>query len=222
MDRETKAMLFSVLHLPPLPVVVNLTDSEDHTLVVGEATESSHALLGNVLDFWTLARDYDKNMERMQAQVMCISNFRVELEQLDRDHNVKTCAVEKIYELYCRHTRDWFTCYDKSLGNQLYTRPWDYVVVGDKVHKNMCDYTKAQFYHMSLGNLKVDERVGYGELLRQCAMLRLEVGGESCSWVGGSCWGDEVIPAAEEEHGSTEAACPCAVPDPSSPIGGFA
>ena len=178
MDREMKAMLFSVLHLPPLPAVVNLTDSEDHTLVVGEATESSHSLLSNMLDWCAISQDHEKNLERMQSQMGCMSNFLMELKQLDRDCSLKTCPVERIYDFYCKHTRAWFACYNMSLGNQLYTRPWDHVVVGDKVHKNMCDYAKAQFYHMSMAG-SVDERLAYGELLRQCAMLRLEVGAES-------------------------------------------
>ena len=186
-------MLFSVLHLPPLPALVHKVDEDDHSLVVGEKTESSHSLLGNMLDWCAVSQDHDKNMERMAAQVRCVNNFMNELMQLDSEVDLRTCNINRIYDLYCRHTREWFWCYGKRMGDQLYTRPWDYVVVGDKVHKNMCDYTKAQFYHMTLGNSRVfvDEKTSYGELMRQCAILRAGMGSDSCSWVGGSSWSDE-------------------------------
>lgn len=203
MNREMKGMLFSVLHIPPLPVMVHKTDSEDHSLVVGEATESSHSLLGNMLDWCAMAQDYSANIERMQSQIRCLASFRVELESLDKECCLRTCPIQKIYDFYCKHTREWFRCYNKHLANQLYTRPCDYVIVGDSVHKNMCDYTKAQFYHMSHGesSVQVDERISYGELLRRCALLRLEAGVDSCSWVGGSCW------ATDEGYGSDYGLC---------------
>ena len=144
-NREIRAMIFSVLHVPPLPAIMNVVDWDDNT-VLEEGVESSHTLIGNMIDWIGAAKDHTKNQERMLEQFSVLAEFREDLLAL----NLERCTDEQLYNLYCSHTRKWLGCYSK-LGATARFKPLEYVVVKDKIHKHMMDYCKAQYFHSKYG-----------------------------------------------------------------------
>jgi hypothetical protein len=171
--REIRAMLFSVLHLPPLPAVVSKVDREDSTVLSDSEAESSHSLLGSLIDWCAIATDHRKNGERMLEQFELLAKFKEELKTLDTEN----CDIEDIYNFYCTHTRLWIGCYCK-LGETVRFKPLCDVLNKDKLHRNMCDYTKAQYYHFTDGkeSLELDaDTAVYSEVLRKCATWTKEM-----------------------------------------------
>ena len=159
-NRELRAMLLSAIHLPPLPAIVNRMEGE----MIGEETfESSHALLGGAVDWAASAGNQAANCDRMLRQFQLLAQFRSDLSQVDMDN------YEDIYNLYCDHTRRWLGCY-LDQGKFTLFKPLDSVTVGDKVHANMLDYTKAQYFHFYEKDLDVDPASSYRFMLRKCAI----------------------------------------------------
>lgn len=158
-------MLFSCLHLPPLPAVM-LRMERDEDRVTGDDVESSHTLIGNLIEWVGLAKDQRLNGQRMLEQFAVLSRFRQDVCKLDLD----TCSDEALYEMYCHHTRLWLDCYTKAGGSARF-KPLEYVANGDKIHRNMVDYCKAQYHHFTEGGgeLKLEPTVSYRELMRRCA-----------------------------------------------------
>ena len=166
-NREIRAMLFSVLHLPPLPAIVSRVDRDDETVLDDGEMESSHSLLAGLIDWCAIAQDLRRNAERMARQFSSLSQFKEDIGRLD----LNSCKDEEIYSLYCHHTREWFNCYN-LLGESLRFKPLEYITKGDKLHTTMCDYTRAQYYHMKNGTEKLEldnNTVSYTDLLRKCA-----------------------------------------------------
>jgi len=159
-NREIRSMLFSCLHLPPLPAVVSRVG--DDNVILDEAVESSHVLIGGMIEWIAMASDHSKDGERMLEQFALLSEFKEDLLKLDLSSD------EALYSFYCDHTRRWLGCYTKSCN--AFFRPLDYVVANDKIHNNMRDYCKAQYFHCSEGKtLQLADTVGYGDMLRKCA-----------------------------------------------------
>ena len=157
-------MLFSILHLPPLPAAVERVE-QDENIVCGETAESSHALIGNLIEWVSLLKNHRRNGERMAEQLVLVSQFKAELLKLD----LRACSDESLYDFYCHHTRRWVGCYVKGLHMRFL--PADYVSSNDKIHRNMVDYCKAQFHHFTEGReeLSLEPTVRYLEMLRKCA-----------------------------------------------------
>ena len=171
--REIRAMLFSVLHLPPLPAVVSKVDRDDNSVLNDSETESSHSLLGSLIDWCAIAQDHRRNADRMKEQYALLEQFKNDLTGLD----LPNCGAEDIYGLYCHHTRLWIGSYCK-LGESIRFKPFSDVLHNDKLHKNMCDYAKAQYYHLSEGkdSLELDpDTVTYSDLLRKCSQWTREI-----------------------------------------------
>lgn len=162
-NREIRAMLFSCLHLPPLPAVVSKVARDDN-LILEDSVESSHALIGNMIEWVAMARDHSNNGQRMQEQFALLAQFKEELLRLDPN-----CTDEALFEFYCDHTRRWLGCYAK-LGDGARFKPLEYVAVDDKIHRNMQDYCKAQHFHATEGQtLQLAGSVPYAEMLRKCS-----------------------------------------------------
>jgi len=162
-NREIRAMLFSCLHLPPLPAVVSKV-SRDDNVILEDDVESSHTLIGNMIEWVALARDHSKDGERMLEQFALLAQFKEDLLKLDPN-----CTDEELYSLYCDHTRRWLGCYSR-LGDGAFFKPLDYVAANDKIHRNMQDYCKAQHFHATDGQtLKLEASVPYADMLRKCA-----------------------------------------------------
>ena len=163
-NREVRAMLFSCLHLPPLPAVVSRVGRDDN-LILEDAVESSHGLIGNMIEWVALARDHAKDGQRMQEQFALLAQFKADLLGLDLD----TCSDEALYGLYCDHTRRWLGCYAK-FGDGARFMPVGHVAAGDRIHRNMQDYCKAQHFHATDGQaLHIETSVPYASMLRRCA-----------------------------------------------------
>lgn len=157
-------MLFSVLHLPPLPTLVFAVDREDNTIIDNNAVESSHTIIASLIEWYAVMNDKDLNMKRMAKQVKCLNEFNAELQKLEPD-----CPAEDLYQFYVEHTRKWVETYFN--GYKMFFKNADFVVVGDKMHKTMLDYSKAQYWHFTDGaaSLDISENVPYLELLKKCA-----------------------------------------------------
>lgn len=164
-NREIRAMLFSCLHLPPLPTVA-LQVERDEDRVTGDGVTSSHTLIGYMIEWVGLAKNHTLNTQRMLEQYAMLSQFRQELAGLD----LGACTDESLYELYCHHTRLWLGCYTKA-GKGTCFKPLDYVATGDRIHANMIDYCKAQFHHFTEGKetLTLEPSTTYRCMLRKCA-----------------------------------------------------
>jgi hypothetical protein len=164
-NRELRAMLFSLLHLPPLPAVMGLTDREDNTVLSTDHAESSHTLLASLIE-WTAAMDNQRfNSERMFAQMLLQAQFHEELLRLDAD-----CPPETLYNFYCHHTRLWVNAYTPTASRLLF-KPLDSICVGDTVHRNMLSYAKAQYHHFKDGaeELEISDRLSFADVMRKCA-----------------------------------------------------
>jgi hypothetical protein len=172
-NREMHAMLFSALHLPPLPAVVDIVDRDDHRVKSDSAAESSHSIIATLIDYCSLAISKDCNGKRMAEQFRLLGEFNEDLQKLDLEG-----PIEPIYEFYCHHTRLWIATYPVPMSGGTRFKPPDYVVSGDKVHVAMQGYAKSQLYHLTDGKqtLNTAANVEYLDLLRKCAQWTLEAG----------------------------------------------
>jgi hypothetical protein len=170
-NRELRAMLFSVIHIPPLPSIVSRLDREDNSVVDDAAVESSHSIIGSMLEWTAMANNQTANTNRMNMQNALLTQFRSDLEKIDP----VSCPVEDLYNFYCYHTRAWLNTYS-TLGNMMRFKPLEYVLNNDKTHQNMRGYTKAQFHLFTDGKetLELEDSVTYPDLLRKCAQWTKE------------------------------------------------
>jgi hypothetical protein len=170
-NRELRSMLFSVIHLPPLPAIVSRLDREDNTVLDDEAVESSHSIIGGMLEWTAMANNQAANTQRMNLQCALFTRFKEDLSRLDPAR----CQAEDLYNFYCHHTRAWINSYT-STGSTLRFKPLDYVLHNDKTHQNMRGYTKAQYHLFTDGQetLDLDDGVPYIELMRRCAQWAKE------------------------------------------------
>lgn len=163
-NRELRSMIFCAIHLPPLPAVVSRV-SEDNTVLDDGACESSHSIIGSMIEWSAMANNEKTNAERLKSQQQLLSAFKKELAGMDLD----TCKAEELYDFYGRHTRQWLNTYS-TVGNMLRFKPLDYMVNNDKTHQNMLGYTKAQHRLYTTGQaFAVPAGTPYTGLMRQCA-----------------------------------------------------
>jgi len=158
-------MLLSLLHLPPLPVTVNLVERDDNTVIDDRHTESSHAILCNLIE-WMATMDVQSiNNNRMRQQMTLQAQFHSELRALDPN-----ATDEMLYNFFCHHTRLWLNSYTEQ-GNTIRFKPIDSVSPGDKVHAALLDYAKAQYHHFKEGaeTLDIDSKLSFIKILRKCA-----------------------------------------------------
>ena len=175
-NRELKFSIFSVIHIPPLPTVVSRVDRDDNTVLDDDAVESSHSIIGSMMDWSAMANNEAGNRQRMHAQLELFDKFKEELLRID----LKDCSAEALYDFYCGHTRRWLNTYSTA-GNMLRFKPLDYILNNDKSHQNMRGYTKAQYLmyakrdtNFTKDALKIEDSVPYGDLLRKCAQWTQE------------------------------------------------
>lgn len=199
-NRELRAMLFSVIHIPPLPSIVSRLDREDNSVVDDSAVESSHSIIASMLEWVAIANNQAANNNRMNMQCALLSQFRMDLCKLDP----LNCPIEDLYNFYCHHTRAWINCYSK-VGNMMCFKPLDYVLINDKSHQNMRGYTKAQYHLFTDGNesLELEDSVPYGELLRKCAQWTKET--YETEILANSKVADSImVPKGEEKQSDTK------------------
>lgn len=170
-NREIRSMLFSVIHIPPLPAIVSKVDRDDNTVIDDEAVESSHSIIGSMLEWTAMANNQAANDARMRLQCALMSRFKADLARIDPAN----CPAEDLYNFYCEHTRAWTNTYSK-IGSSLCFKPLDYVLNNDKTHQNMRGYTKAQYHLFTDGKetLELEDSVPYAELLRKVALWTKE------------------------------------------------
>ena len=182
-NRELRAMLFSVIHIPPLPSIVSRVDREDNSVVDDSAVESSHSIIGSMLEWTAMANNNAANNNRMNMQCALLAQFRSDLGKLDP----LNCPVEDLYNFYCHHTRVWLNSYS-TVGNMMRFKPLDYVLNNDKTHQNMRGYTKAQYHLFTDGKetLELEDSVSYADLLRKCAQWTKEAYEMEANKEGGS------------------------------------
>lgn len=164
-NRELRAMLLSLLHLPPLPVTVNLVERDDNTVIDDQHTESSHAILCNLIEWVAAMNVQTLNNSRMRQQMTLQSQFHSELRNMAPD-----TTDEALYNFYCHHTRLWLNTYT-SQGDTIRFKPLDSVSTGDKLHSALLDYAKAQYHHFKEGNetLDIDSALPFIQIIRKCA-----------------------------------------------------
>jgi hypothetical protein len=162
-NRELRAMMLSLLHLPPLPSVVAVVEREDNTVLSSDHPESSHTILATLIEWMAMMENARVNSERMVAQVVLQGRFYEELMELDLNG-----PGETIYSFYCHHTRLWANAYT-PLGGRMFFQPVETIHVGDKVHGAMLDYAKAQYQHFKGVELEICDTVSFVDLLRKCA-----------------------------------------------------
>ena len=164
-NRELRSMIFCAIHLPPLPAVVSRLDRDDNAVIDEEATESSHSVIGSMMEWAAITNNEKGNAMRCLAQTELLKSFEKELAGLDLD----TCKAEDLFQFYCRHTRQWLDTYC-TMGGQMRFKPLQYIVTKDKTHNNMMGYTKAQFrlYTGKTPEIGALEDA-YPDLMRQCA-----------------------------------------------------
>ena len=170
-NREIRSMLFSVIHIPPLPAIVSKVDRDDNTVLDDEAVESSHSIIGSMLEWTAMVNNQAANDARMRLQFGLMSRFKSDLARIDP----AKCPAEDLYNFYCEHTRAWTNTYSK-IGSSLCFKPLDYVLNNDKTHQNMRGYTKAQYHLFTDGKetLELEDSVPYAELLRKVALWTKE------------------------------------------------
>lgn len=163
-NRELRAMLLSVLHLPPIPVTVERVEREDNRVIDDQHTESSHAIICNLIEWMAIVNSQDINNKRMREQMTLQSQFHEELRKLETD-----IPDETLYTFFCHHTRLWLNSYTQ-MGDTIRFKPIDSVSAGDKVHSAMLDYAKAQYHHFKDGNesLDIDSSLPFINILRKC------------------------------------------------------
>jgi hypothetical protein len=164
-NRELRAMLLSLLHLPPLPVTVNLIERGDHTIIDDQHTESSHAIICNLIEWVAVMNVEALNNKRMREQMTLQARFHDELRDTDL-----SLSSEALYNFFCHHTRLWLNSYTPQ-GDTIRFKPLDCVSPGDRVHTALLDYAKAQYHHFKEGNetLDIDSSMPYCDILRKCA-----------------------------------------------------
>lgn len=164
-NRELRAMLFSILHLPPLPAVVCALEREDLTVLSTDHVTSSHSILASLVEWCAIMDNARLNNERLAAQMALQRAFNEQLRGLDLDG-----PIQDIYNFYCHHTRLWANCYT-PLGKRLLFKPIEDVTVRDGVHSSMLSYAKAQYHHFKQGKeeLQISDSLSYGDILRECA-----------------------------------------------------
>ena len=158
-------MLLSVLHLPPLPVTVERIEREGSKVIDDQHTESSHALICNLIEWMAIVNAQEVNNQRMRTQMELQQQFHAELRKLDL-----AAPDETLYTFFCHHTRMWLNSYT-HMGDTIRFKPIDCVSPGDKVHSAMLDYAKAQYHHFKDGeeSLDIDSALPFVQILRQCA-----------------------------------------------------
>jgi hypothetical protein len=165
-NRELRAMLLSLLHLPPLPVTVNLVERDDNRAIIDDQhTESSHAIICNLIEWMAAMNVQELNNSRMKRQMTLQAQFLTELHNLDAE-----TPDETLYTFYCHHTRMWLNSYTAQ-GDTIRFKPIDSVSTGDKIHAAILDYAKAQYHHFKEGNetLDIDSKLPFIKILRKCA-----------------------------------------------------
>ena len=165
-NRELRAMLLSLLHLPPLPVTVNLVERDDNRAIIDDQhTESSHAIICNLIEWMAAMNVQELNNSRMKKQMTLQAQFLTELHNLDAE-----TPDETLYTFYCHHTRLWLNSYTAQ-GDTIRFKPIDSVSTGDKIHAAILDYAKAQYHHFKEGNetLDIDSKLTFIKILRKCA-----------------------------------------------------
>lgn len=162
-NRELRSMMLSLLHLPPLPAVVMAVERDDNVILSTDATEPSHTILASLIEWVAVMDNSRKNSERMLAQMGLQAQFHEALAKLPED-----TSDEALYNFYCHHTRLWANAYT-PLGNRMFFKPLDSIVVGDKVHTLMLSYAKAQYQHFAEAELEISEKISYIDMLRKCA-----------------------------------------------------
>lgn len=164
-NRELRSMIFSTIHLPPLPAIVSRLDRDDNAVIDDEATESSHSIIGSMMEWAAMANNEKANSQRLLAQTELLNRFKDELSNMD----LETCSREALFDFYSNHTRQWLNTYS-TVGNMLRFKPLHYVARNDKTHKNMMGYTKAQ-YRLYTGRAPENGTLedDYSDLLRLCA-----------------------------------------------------
>ena len=165
-NRELRAMLLSLLHLPPLPVIVNLVERDDSNAIINDQhTESSHAILCNLIEWMATMNVQALNNNRMRQQMTLQAQFHSELRDLDPN-----TTDDALYAFFCHHTRQWLNSY-ASQGDTIRFKPLDSVSPGDKIHAALLDYAKAQYHHFKEGNetLDIDSGLPFIKILRKCA-----------------------------------------------------
>jgi hypothetical protein len=170
-NRELRSMIFSAIHIPPLPTIVCKVDREDNSVTDYDAVESSHSIIGSMMEWSAMANNLASNDTRMKMQCALLSGFKSDLARIDPAN----CPAEDLYNFYCFHTRAWANTFTTS-GDMMRFKPLDYVIKNDKTHQNMRGYTKAQFHLFTDGNedLELDDSVTYTDLLRKCAQWAKE------------------------------------------------
>ncbi len=164
-NRELRAMLLSVLHLPPLPVTVSLVEREDNKVIDDQHTESSHAILCNLIEWMAVMNSITINNKRMLKQISLQHQFHTELRSL-----LPTATDEALYTFYCNHSRQWLNTYTEQ-GDTIRFKPMDSICTGDKVHAALLDYAKAQYHHFKQGDetLNIASTLSFADILRKCA-----------------------------------------------------
>lgn len=167
-NRELRAMMMSLLHLPPLPSIMTHIDREDNTVLSTDKVGSSHNLLASMIEWVATIDNAAINNERLLMQIALQERFHQELDSLNLDG-----PIEPIYNFYCHHTRQWIYAYvpDIDMVNKLIFKPLDSICAGDKIHGYMLSYAKAQYHYYKKGKEEADisEYASYGDILRKCA-----------------------------------------------------
>lgn len=165
-NRELRSMIFCAIHLPPLPAVVARIDRDDNTVMDNDAVESSHSIIGSMMEWSAMANNDKANTARLLAQTEHFDKFKAEMMNMD----LNSCSSEALYDFYGRHTRQWLNTYSK-VGNTLCFKPLDYVVNNDKTHQNMQGYTKAQhcLFTGQRDGLSLSKSISYADMMRKCA-----------------------------------------------------
>lgn len=172
--REIRSMIFSSLHLPPMPTVVQQIDRDDNSVIDHEAVQSSHDIIACLIDFAMANCSPQENNKRQMDQLLLHYQF---YEHLDSIQNIDSITDEDLYQLYADHTRHWIRAYTKNRNNHFAAiKGYDYVAQNDKIHLQTIEYAKAQSLINSDGRcrLEVDTSVPYLSLLRMCAKYAKE------------------------------------------------
>ena len=163
-NSELRSMIFCAIHLPPLPAIVSWVEEDGSAVLDNEATESSHGIMGGIMEWTAMASNEVSNRKRLLEQTALMRKFKEELLAMDLDE----CKDEALYDFYRRHTREWICVY-ASMGNTLRIRPLDYIVNNDKIHKNMQGYSRAQQRLFTGQSPTIDTNMPYACLMRECA-----------------------------------------------------
>ncbi len=70
--------------------IVSRLDREDNTVLDDEAVESSHSIIGSMLEWTAMANNQAANASRMNLQCALLSRFKEDLARLDPAKSHKT------------------------------------------------------------------------------------------------------------------------------------